>query len=50
MAGYRGAGRRRGGSEGGVGGDLVVVSEVELLQAKHIHCQGEGQQRPMCWR
>ena len=41
-AGRRGAGCRRGGSKGSVGGDLVVVGEAKFLQAKHVHCLGEG--------
>jgi len=38
----RGAGCRRGGSKGSVGGDLVVVGEAKFLQAKHVYCLGEG--------
>jgi len=45
-AGCRGAGRRHGGSEGGVGGNLVVVGEAEFLQAEHVHRLGEGRQWP----
>ena len=31
---------------GSVGGDLVVVGEAKFLQAKHVHCLGEGRQWP----